>query len=107
MLEGDLWVGSSAGVPPSLNPNLLPCLQLPQSLPGLVQRLIALAERKSHLLCPVPPIIVEARPGDRRHSDFFHQVFREREIVCEPEAANVGHDVVGAARTKAAEANLL
>ena len=55
-------------------------------LSGLIQRFIAFAERKPHLLRSIPRIVVETRSRDRRHPNLFHQILRERDIVGEPKA---------------------
>src|ERR1700678_571711 len=77
--------------------------QLPQPTPRLIQGRILFAKRKSHLLRPIPRIVVETRSRHRRHANFFHQIFRERHIIGEPKRADVRHYVVSSARTKATE----
>src|ERR1700691_2043673 len=86
---------------PSVGTLSLP--QFPQPAPRLIQGRILFAKRKSHLLRPIPPIVVETRSRYRSHSNLFHQIFRERDVVGEPERADVRHHVVCPTRTKATE----
>src|ERR1700730_12315944 len=82
-------------------------LLLPQSFCRRIQRFVALAESKSHLPSPVSRVVIETRTRHHRDSNIVHQIFRKLQIILEAESANISHHVIGAARTKAAEANLL
>src|SRR5580704_1792526 len=81
--------------------------QLPQPLPCFIESRVLFAKRKSHLLRPILWIVVETRSRNRCHTNFFHQIFRERDIIREPKRTDVRHHVVRPTRTKAPESRLL
>src|SRR5579872_1521851 len=77
--------------------------QLLQPSSGFVQRLGALAERKSHLAGTVPRIVVEARTRHGRYPDLFHEMLGELDIVRKSECTHIRHHVISSARLEATQ----
>src|SRR5512133_317643 len=81
-------------------------LQGEQLFCGCIQGFFALAEGETDLFRAISWIVVKAGAGNSRDSDFFHQMSSESDVVGKSEGTDVGHDVIGTARTEAAESGL-
>src|SRR5437870_721736 len=77
--------------------------QLLQAFRGKHQRRVLLAKAKSNLLRTQCRLAVEARAGHAGDANFANQMAREFNIVFETESADVGHDVIGAVRSKSSK----
>src|SRR5262245_4949381 len=72
-------------------------LEAGQAAFRLTNRGFALRKAEPDQRRPVAGVRVETAPRNRRHADFANEVTRELDIVGEPKARDVGHEVVRAA----------
>ena len=95
--------GCREGVPPSQHRNYSGLCNFFSRSPAASS--VASRLQKANRTCCAPSlgVVVETRSRNRCHADLFHQIFHELEVVREPECADVGHDVISAAREKATE----